>query len=111
VIVDEPHRRMILEPNAHFSTPSRYNALGATIRAEGPDLRTYRVFWIAESSPAARAGLRKGDLLLSIDGRPAAEYSLDDLYGLFKEAGRTIVLRYERAGRPVERSVTLRELL
>jgi membrane-associated protease RseP (regulator of RpoE activity) len=49
------------------------------------------------ASPAARAGLRPGDVIVAVDGRPVAEWA--QLTARLREAGgTTITLTYERAG-------------
>lgn len=49
------------------------------------------------NSPAEIAGLKKGDLLLEIDGKPVGDFSrIRDLIG--GRAGEPVTVRYERAG-------------
>jgi hypothetical protein len=72
VVFDYAHKRMILEPNAHLADRFDYDMSGIRLRAEGADLKQLKVIRLVENSPAVEAGLREGDLISAIDGRPAA---------------------------------------
>ena len=47
-------------------------------------------------TPAAEVGLRAGDIITSIDGKAAAEFSLDQLNQLFKLRDRVFQLTIKR---------------
>lgn len=70
--IDYAHERIFLEPNANLQEPFETDMSGLGLQVGGPDLSIVRVSEVRESSPAAEAGLRKGDELISIDGSPAA---------------------------------------
>lgn len=66
-----------------------------------------RIRSVMPKTPAAKAGLNKGDILLAIDGRPARTDALPavvaELCGAAHEAGReTVRLSVERAGETLE---------
>ncbi|MEM6704686.1 MAG: RIP metalloprotease RseP [Acidobacteriota bacterium] len=64
-----------------------------------------RVYRLVEDSPAERAGLRFGDALISVDGRPVASpQSFQDLVG--PRAGEEVLLELEREGQPLSVRVT-----
>jgi S1-C subfamily serine protease len=62
---------------------------------------------LAESGPAAAAGLRPGDLILAIDGEPTP--SVDAVYRLLgrDSIGRTLTLRVLREGSLVNMQATV----
>jgi len=64
----------------------------ATRRAAG-----YRVEDIAANTPAARAGIRRGDRIMAIDGAPISNG--EDLDRAMERSGRAVIVRVERAGR------------
>jgi len=111
VIFDYPHQRMILEPNAHFADRFDYDMSGIRIRAEGADLKQLRVVRLVENSPAIEAGLREGDLISAINGRPAADLSLNEISQMFKQAGREFVLDIIRGAEQRQVTLKLRRLI
>jgi PDZ domain/Aspartyl protease len=110
VIFDPPRGRLILEPNAHFREPYEHNMSGIAIRAEGRrGERT--IHSVIAGSPAEEAGLKAGDELEAIDGRPAAGFSLDALYEMFKREGREYVLRVRRGPATMPVRIRMRRLV
>lgn len=82
VIFDYQNERMILEPNRHFNEPDESDAdslSGILITVEGHDLKTFRVVAIIEDSPAAMAGVKEGDIILAVNGKPAEGFDLERL--------------------------------
>lgn len=64
-----------------------------------------RVYRLVDGSPADRAGLKFGDALLAVDGRPVASpQGFQDLVG--PRAGEELVLELEREGQPLSVRVT-----
>jgi putative serine protease PepD len=82
--------------------PLSANASLQSGRAEG-----LRVTGVVAGSPAAAAGLRIGDIITSIDGRPAT--STDQIVALLlsRRAGDRVEIGYERNGSESTASVTL----
>jgi predicted metalloprotease with PDZ domain len=78
--------------------------LGIRFAWEERDDRQARVAEVMEGSPAERAGVRAGDVVLSIDGRPATEEAVDDLREGLDEGDR-VRLRLRREGREWEQEV------
>jgi len=110
VIFDPARSRLILEPNVHFREPYEHNMTGIAVRAEGRrGERT--IHSVIEGSPAEEAGLKAGDELEAIDGRPAAGFTLDALYEMFKKEGREYVFRVRRGPATVQARVRLRRLV
>ncbi len=111
VIFDYPRRRLILEPNARFADPFEAEMSGIRLRASGERFRTYQVFQLIDNSPATQAGLRIGDVLIDIDDRSAARYSMDEIYEMFKQAGREYKLKLRRGRRRFEVKLRMRRLI
>jgi predicted aspartyl protease len=96
VIFDYPHKRLILEPNAYLAEPFETNMSGFRLRAGGGDVKTLKAYAVMENSPASEAGLRDRDELTTIDGQPALNFTLPQLYHMFKQAGREYLLTVKR---------------
>ena len=75
----------------------RYRS-GVTLGADPQDPGRFRVLSVKEASPGSEAGLERGDMIVEVDGRPAAELSLDQLRQLFRSDGRR-VFGVEKGGR------------
>ncbi|MFD1096687.1 aspartyl protease family protein [Salegentibacter chungangensis] len=59
----------------------------------------FRIAEIRPSSPAEMAGLKKGDIILKLNGREAKNLSLEKISGIFESReGRKIRLKIERDG-------------
>lgn len=110
VIFDTAHHQLILEPNVYFTEPYEHNMSGIGLRAEGKDFKTIRIYRIIADSPAAQAGLREGDEIVSIDSKPAYDFTLDQLYRMFKQEGREYVFRIARGRAKLETKIKLRRL-
>jgi hypothetical protein len=110
VIFDRPRRRLILEPNVHLLEPYEHNMSGIAVRAEGPR-GTLAIHSVIAGSPAEEAGLREGDELESIDGRPAPEFTLDALYEMFKMEGREYSFRVRRGPAILNLRIRMRRLI
>src|SRR5262249_54562460 len=84
VFLDYAHNRIIFEPNDTFVRPFNEAFSGVSLIAEEKDYKTFRITDILENSPATTAGLERDDVILSINGRPAAELTLSEVYELFE---------------------------
>ena len=109
VIFDYARGRMILEPNASFSEPFGQDTSGLDLVAEGRDLRTFTVNAVEPGSPAAEAGLREEDVIVAVDGRPARDFDLDQLAGLFTKAGKEYELTVRRGRETLKLKLKLKE--
>ena len=110
VFLDYGRDRIILEPNATFKNPIAPASSGLAVVAEGGDYRTFRVDELLEDSPAMEAGLKPGDILLSVDGRPAAELTLTTLHELF-ETPTPHRLAVRRGEQTLQMTMTPRRLI
>jgi len=110
IFLDYDHRKIILEPSAIFAESFDRAFSGLAVRSEGADHRTFRIIDMLENSPATEAGLKKEDLIVSINGTPAAELTLTKLQEMFERPGdyRLVVSRGERS---VPVTLTPRNLL
>lgn len=64
-----------------FMTTGKYGGIGASMRKKGDDIYIGDVY---ENSPAQKAGMHPGDLIISIDKQVVKGKSLDDLGLLLK---------------------------
>ena len=112
VILDYPRSRIIIEPNGTFRTPYEFDMSGLFITSEGGSSKAFKVFSVIKGSPAAEAGIRRGDVIDAIDAQPASKFTLEQLRQLFKGAdGEEHSLAIRRDGRVHTAKVRLRRLI
>jgi S1-C subfamily serine protease len=99
--IDYPHRRVDFTPETNIAPyqPYKHPGFAPTRQADG----TFRVIAVVPQSPAYKAGLRTGDVLLTLNGDPLAQ--LDNAQ--IKEALRANAVTYTVRSTGGKRSVTL----
>lgn len=110
VIFDYSRRQMILEPNRDVSDKEEYDMSGMLLVAEGTDFKTFKIRRTIENSPAAAAGLREGDIISAVDGKPASDLTLEQTRQIFMRRGRSHRLTIERGGQQLQAKIKLKEL-
>ncbi|OPL20092.1 MAG: hypothetical protein AVO35_01155 [Candidatus Aegiribacteria sp. MLS_C] len=96
VTMDYDSGLLILQPSSLFETgmPETLTGMGLEIR-EG----MLRVRSVVTGSPAERAGLREGDMLVSVDGAPVSGEDLHGITGLLPDREDVpVVLGIRRGG-------------
>jgi hypothetical protein len=92
--------------------PSRdvYDRSGVWIN-QGPG--GFRVDAVVEGSPAARAGLREGDVIVAVDGQSGAKLLLNDVRDRLRDGGPGTIVRLavRSGGAAREVTITLRDLI
>lgn len=97
------------DPYTRFMDPKQYEALtnqtsgevsGIGIRMElNEQTKRLTVIEAIENSPASKAGIKAGDEILAIDGKPTLKMKVDDASKLIRgKAGTPITLRLGRTG-------------
>ncbi|MEM7201203.1 MAG: aspartyl protease family protein [Planctomycetota bacterium] len=76
VIYDYSRGRMILEPNDTLRDPLRESLTGMEFVAEGGGSKAVVVYTVYQGSAADRAGVREGDLLGALNGKPVTSHEL-----------------------------------
>jgi hypothetical protein len=79
---------MTLVPNAALNTPDSYERAGLFLINQGGK---YVIFDARPGTPAAKAGLIKGDTIDSVDGQPASSMSLGAVRDTFMRPAGTVV--------------------
>jgi len=79
VVFDNPGKRLWLTPNSSYGAPAAYDESGLRIRAEGPGFHKFVIGRIVPKSAGAEAGIQAGDVIESIDNRPAKTLSLTEV--------------------------------
>lgn len=111
VIFDYSRKRMILEPNKHFSEPMDYDMSGMTLLTDSPQFKLIKINRVIVGSPAAEAGLKPEDVILEVDGRTASRLTLHSLREMFKKEGREYLLKIKRGEELVQVRLKTRRLI
>src|SRR3954470_20799519 len=111
----------VLDPHSNFFDPKSYSALREEQRGKyygvgmqvGP--RNNKVIVIAPfvGTPAYRAGIRPGDIIIAVDGKPTDNMNTSDVADLLKGAKGTtvhITMLREGAEKPLEFTVVRDEI-
>jgi hypothetical protein len=97
VTFDFPRKILYLRKGKNFARPSRTNRSGLCIhRPAGVTVIKY----VEAKSAAAKAGIKPGDVLVSIGELQADRARLHTLWLRLSEAGKTVPLTLKRNGKP-----------
>jgi hypothetical protein len=109
VTFDYGRQKIYFEPNASYNQEDVWDRSGLWLnRAD----EGYRVEDVVADSPAAAAGLKVGDLVLSVNGRKATELPLAEAREILKGAPGTRVRLQVKSGEAMrEAAVVLKELV
>jgi hypothetical protein len=109
VTFDYPAKRMILQRGARFSAPFEYDMTGMVLDPEGLDRR--RVDAVLEGSPAQKAGVEAGDVLIAVDGETLVALGPDGLRRVLQREGAEIRVTLQRGSKTIEKQFRLRRLV
>lgn len=102
-------QNLYLEPNRSFAEPFLYDMSGIcfSINQTEQGAALVRIVYVVADSPAAEAGVLEGDVLVRVDGKPAAAFTMPELKAKFKRAGEKVNLDLERDGKAVKLTLVL----
>ena len=112
VTIDYFNENIYLKKGKGFKKGFEYNMSGIEVKAIGTDLDTYVINELTAESPAERAGLMPGDIILNINGHNSANVKLNDINAFFRsKAGRKINLIVLREGERIKKSFRLEQVI
>jgi hypothetical protein len=111
VVFDHPHKRIWLTPNASYGRPVEYDQSGLRIGAEGPGFHRFVVRRTVLQSPAADAGIERGDIVESIDNRRTEEMTLTEIRTMLRRPRARYSIGILRGDRHLQVALQLRPLI
>jgi hypothetical protein len=109
LVFDASRHRLFVEANEAFDEPYEWNMSGLSMRKSPKGV--FEVTDVLPRSPGEEAGLRVGDVIVTIDGQAAADLDRWSLTPLLERDGTVVELVVVRSGKKVAVPVTLRRLL
>jgi hypothetical protein len=108
VIFDFPNSKMYLKKNTSFKKKFYYNLSGLTLRATGARLKDYEVSDVRENTTAHKAGVERGDKIISVNGIDVSDYELNHVNNfLNSRPGKKIKLGLLRNGEKMKKIFVL----
>jgi hypothetical protein len=102
---------MYVKPSNTFKAPFEHDMTGIEYYLAGTDLTRVIVSRISPNSPADDIGMLKGDEILSINFKPVAKMTTEEIDNYFKTSGKTLLLEIFHDGRQDRVVITLRRQL
>jgi hypothetical protein len=97
VAFDYPQGKVFLKKNALFKKKFYFNLSGIDLKAKGSSLKVFEVTGVRQGSPAEKAGLLSGDVLVSVNGIPTNEMELTEINAfLNSKPGKKLTLSIQR---------------
>jgi len=108
--LDYEHRMIYLEPGKRYAKPDRFTRAGIQMARYGDAVKAMQVL---PGSAAAVAGIKEGDEVVSLDGKPILSYTQDDLATMFEQgaAGEKHTLQVVRDGKKIMATMKLKEII
>ncbi len=100
-------KQAIFAETPECRAPYEHDMSGMFLVARGNDFRTFQVLSTVDGGPAAKAGIKQGDTVVEVDGKPASGLTLEQVRAAFKDPGATRVLTLRRR----DERLTVRVLL
>ncbi len=104
-------KRAIFKEAAENRAPYEYDMSGMFLIAPEDNFHRFQVLSTAHGGPAAEAGIRPGDVIVEIDGKPAAQWTLEQLRASFRWPGAPRVLTVARQQERLTVKLRLRRLV
>lgn len=112
VIFDYANGKLYLKKSRLFRTPFEYNMSGMELMAVGPLLINFQVSQVVKGSPADRAGIQVGDLIVSVNGKYPPELTLAMFNTMVSlKPKKKIRMKIFRGGRIIKKDFRLERVL
>ncbi|MFA8433002.1 MAG: aspartyl protease family protein [Marinifilaceae bacterium] len=108
VILDYYNKKVTFIRNRNLKEPFTYNMSGIELEMPFPGLPVFNIYYVNENSPAAKAGILKGDQLIAIGGVSVTEMDLDQILQIFQNENRNkVFLTIMRNGEILQKKIIL----
>jgi hypothetical protein len=102
VCIDYGGGRLFLNPGPTTFAPFAADASGLTFKTADNDPEVFSIAHVVAGSPAAQAGIRVGDVVVSVNSRPVSEHDLQSLKKAMQGSGEACLnLQRDNAAREI----------
>jgi len=109
VIFDYQNQFIYLVKGRNFNEDFEHDMSGIAINAAGSNLDILKVISVDDGSPAFQVGVKKGDTIVSINGKNLRRNKLSDIYVLLRSReGRKIKIKLSRNGQKMKKTFELK---
>ena len=102
VAYDYSHHRIFLTSGPSLNDPIPVDSSGLRLVVTPPDFHHFEVDGIVDRSPAAEAGVSRGDIVVAIDGKPAAALTLSQIREMLQVPNQEHLLSLEHNQKKTE---------
>ncbi len=110
ITFDVPGKILYFEKNSNYGKKMDVNCSGIDLQLS-PDKQKMLVHQVFENSPAARAGIKLNDELISVNNTPVSELALPDIKKMLRQEGQKVNLVLLDNGQQKSVSLELKSLL
>jgi hypothetical protein len=108
VIFNYPGEKIYLKKNSSFKKKFFFNLSGLTVRALGVRLKEYEISDVRENTAAQKAGILRGDRIISINGINLEDQELSNVNSFFNERpGKKVRMEILRNGQKMKKEFIL----
>lgn len=108
LFIDIPNKAFYFKPNHHFKKPFKYNIPGIEISQHSLYLPQYEVTHVWKDSPAEKAGILVGDVLVEINNVKVYLMTLEQIRDYFEQSSnKPMKLLLDRENKFVEVKVNM----
>ncbi len=97
LIFDEPNQMLYIKPNSNFRKKYKFNVAGIETIKQSDFPFLPEIFYVWEGSPAEKAGIKPGDLILDINGQNGFGTDINAIRRIFEQSSnkpcRLLILR------------------
>lgn len=89
VFIDYQGKAIYFKPNRYFKSSFKYNIAGIEIKLSHQSELLFEITHIWKDSPAEKAGVKTGDILIEINGTKSFLLNLFEIRDIFQQPSRT----------------------
>ncbi|MCH2082742.1 MAG: aspartyl protease family protein [Saprospiraceae bacterium] len=112
VIFDYINEKVYLKPAKKFKKKFKFDRSGLLLARSGKRMEHFVVYSVIKDSPAEKAGIQVGDVIIRCNGWPSSFYTLEGISRKFKKrVGKKIKLKVQRDNQKLEFKFKLRNII